>query len=66
MFADKSRHMFWDCLERFWSQVANTVTDLLEVFIPSLPHILLLNDDWWSYNKKIADFKVETSSYTLY
>lgn len=45
MFAENSRHMFSDCPERFWSQVANIVTDLLEVFIPCLPHTLLLNDD---------------------
>lgn len=34
MFSENRRHMFWDCPEHFWSQVANIVTDLLEIFIP--------------------------------
>lgn len=70
-------HMFLDSPEvkSFWLQVAN----ILEVFIPCLPHTLLLNYDSTLtkpfYQKKVflavtaaknAGFRVETSSYILY
>ena len=40
-------HTFWECpgVLSFWRQVANTLSHVLEIPIPCLPHVLLLNDD---------------------
>lgn len=39
--------MMWDCpdVKYFWSRVAHVLSDVIGTSIPSLPNVLLLNDD---------------------
>ena len=40
-------HMMWECpgVSTFWAAVASFLSDIIELDVPCLPHILLLNDD---------------------
>lgn len=40
-------HMMWECplVNTFWSQISMLLSNILEISIPCVPNILLLNDD---------------------
>ena len=40
-------HMFWECptVLTFWKQITTKISNIVEVQIPCLPNVVLLNDD---------------------